>query len=77
MAPGSFDCLLQTRGSNYIKHRGHVEIKCIMSSQLSLSDFHSFKSLVFSMCESQVIWVSPGGSWQRAKNTGEQRNAGF
>lgn len=38
MAPGSFECLLQTRGSNHIKQQIEEEIKPrIVSSCCSLS----------------------------------------
>lgn len=46
MAPGSFECLLQTRGSDHIKQQEEEEIKsCILIALPSLSDSFTVSSL--------------------------------
>lgn len=74
MAPGSFECLLHTRGSNHIKQQEERRSNPALwvLAALSLGLFHSFMSLVFSMFVSLVNQASffwADGSRQRADTT--------
>ena len=62
MAPGSFECLLQTRGSNHIKqHEEEEEIKsCVyefllLSLSWTLSQFQVFSVSCVCVCERERV----------------------
>lgn len=78
MAPGSFQCLLQTKEptDNKVEEEEEDEIKeKNMLRLFSLTLIHSFKSLVFCLCESVEQGIAVLGRWWQCKHAGKKRLA--